>query len=72
MIYCLWITDLYPALQRLQEKGMIRAEWGVSDNNRRARYYELTARGKKQLVEQTRQWRQLAKVIGRILGPEKA
>ena len=64
--------SLYPALQRLEENGWIRAEWGTSDNNRRARFYELTAKGKKQLVRETRQWRRLSDVIGRILGPEEA
>jgi PadR family transcriptional regulator PadR len=64
--------SLYPALQRLEESGWIRADWGTSDNNRRARFYQLTAKGKKQLAEETRQWRRLSAVIGRILGPEEA
>ena len=64
--------SLYPALQRLEERGWIEAEWGVSDNNRKARYYELTKAGRKQLVAQTGQWRRLAAAIGRILGPEEA
>jgi transcriptional regulator len=64
--------SLYPALQRMEEKGWIRADWGVSDNNRRARFYRLTAKGKKQLAEEARQWRRLTEVIGRILGPEEA
>jgi len=64
--------SLYPALQRLESRGWIRAEWGVSDNNRRARYYELTKVGRKQLVAETQQWRRLATAIGRILGPEEA
>jgi PadR family transcriptional regulator len=64
--------SLYPALQRLEESGWIRAEWGTSDNNRRARFYELTAKGRKQLAEETRQWRRLSEVIARILGPEEA
>ena len=61
--------SLYPALQRLEERGWIEAEWDVSDNNRRARYYELTKAGRKQLVSQTTQWRKLTEAIGRILGP---
>ena len=61
--------SLYPALQRLEERGWIEAEWGASDNNRRARYYELTKKGRKQLVSQTNQWRKLTEAIGRILGP---
>jgi PadR family transcriptional regulator, regulatory protein PadR len=63
--------SLYPALQRLETRGWIRAEWGTSDNNRRARFYELTKSGRKQLTAETRQWRRLATAIGRILGPEE-
>jgi len=61
---------LYPALQRLEEKGWIEAEWGVSTNNRRARFYKLTRSGRKQLTHETSQWRRLAAAIGRVLGPE--
>jgi transcriptional regulator len=61
---------LYPALQRLEEKGWIGARWGTSTNNRRARFYSLTARGRRQLVHETSQWRRLAAAIGRVLGPE--
>ena len=61
---------LYPALQRLEEKGWIDAEWGVSTNNRRARFYKLTRAGRKQLTHETSQWRKLAAAIGRVLGPE--
>jgi transcriptional regulator len=64
-------SSLYPALQRLEDRGWIRAEWGTSDNNRKARFYELTRAGRKQLVTETRQWRRLAFAIGRILGPEE-
>jgi PadR family transcriptional regulator, regulatory protein PadR len=64
--------SLYPALQRLEARGWIRAEWGTSDNNRKARFYELTRAGRKQLAAQTRQWRRVASAIGRILGPEEA
>jgi len=64
--------SLYPALQRLEERGWIEAEWGVSDNNRKARFYELTKQGRKQLLAQTNQWRRLAAAIGRILGPDEA
>jgi transcriptional regulator len=63
---------LYPALQRLETKGWIEAEWGVSANNRKARFYSLTKAGRKQLVRETSQWRTLATAIGRILGPERA
>ena len=64
--------SLYPALQRLEAKGWIEAEWGVSDNNRKARFYRLTALGKKQLREETSQWRRMVAAIGRVLGPEEA
>jgi PadR family transcriptional regulator, regulatory protein PadR len=61
---------LYPALQRLEEKGWISAEWGVSTNNRKARFYTLTKAGRKQLVQETGEWRRMAAAIGRVLGPE--
>jgi transcriptional regulator len=64
--------SLYPALQRLEGRGWIAAEWGVSDTNRKARFYELTKAGRRQLVAQTSQWRRLSAAIGRILGPEEA
>jgi hypothetical protein len=64
--------SLYPALQRLEARGWVSAEWGTSNNNRRARFYTLTKAGRKQLVAETRQWRRLADAIGRILGPEEA
>ncbi len=61
---------LYPALQRLEERGWISAKWGTSDNNRRARFYALTAAGRKQLARETDKWERLAAAIGRILGRE--
>jgi PadR family transcriptional regulator PadR len=61
---------LYPALQRLENRGWISAKWGPSANNRRARFYSLTAGGRKQLVKETTRWKRLASAIGRILGPE--
>jgi PadR family transcriptional regulator, regulatory protein PadR len=61
---------LYPALQRLEERGWISARWGTSDNNRKARFYALTAAGRKQLVRETAKWERLAAAIGRILGHE--
>ena len=64
--------SLYPALQRLETRKWIRAEWGTSDNNRKARFYELTAAGRKQLTAETEQWRRLAAAIGRVLGAEEA
>jgi len=64
--------SLYPALQRLEARGWIRADWGISDNNRKARFYELTKAGRKQLAAETQEWRRLAAAIGRVLGPEEA
>ena len=64
--------SLYPALQRLESKGWIRAEWGLSENNRKARFYELTATGRKQLARETSEWRKLVRAMGLILGPEAA
>jgi PadR family transcriptional regulator, regulatory protein PadR len=62
--------SLYPALQRLETRGWIDAEWGASDNNRKARFYTLTKQGKKQPAQQTSQWRRMTKAIANILGPE--
>jgi len=64
--------SLYPALQRLEKKKWIQAEWGVSSNNRRARFYELTQRGEEQLEVQTTGWYQLVAAMGRVLGPDIA
>ena len=61
--------SLYPALHRLEDRGWIAAFWGTSENNRRARYYRLTAAGRKQLIAQTNRWEQLVRAIGRILRP---
>ena len=63
--------SLYLALQRLEDKGWIGAKWGVSENNRKARFYSLTAKGRAQLLQKTSQWRRLARAIGLILGPEE-
>ena len=64
--------SLYPALQRLEDRGWITAEWGTSDNNRKARFYTLTKLGRKQLAAETSKWRRLAAAIAGILGPEEA
>ena len=61
--------SLYPALQRLERRGWITARWGTSENNRRAKYYRLTAAGRKQLEAETTKWERLASAIGRILRP---
>ena len=62
--------SLYPALQRLEAAGWLRAEWGVSDNNRRARFYDLTTAGRKQLSKEASEWRRLAEAVALVLGPE--
>ena len=64
--------SLYLALQRLDDKGYVTAKWGVSENNRKARFYTLTAKGRAQLSQKANQWRRVAQAIGRILGPEEA
>jgi len=61
--------SLYPALHRLERRGWIKAEWGISDNNRRAKYYMLTAKGRKQLTIETGKWDRFAQAITRILRP---
>jgi PadR family transcriptional regulator len=61
---------LYPALQRLEDRGWISAKWGTSSNNRKARFYSLTAAGRRQLAKETTRWKRLSAAIGRILGPE--
>ncbi|MGH9484288.1 MAG: PadR family transcriptional regulator [Terriglobales bacterium] len=58
---------LYPALQRLESRGWIAARWGTSSNNRKARFYSLTAAGRRQLTQETSKWRRLAAAIGRVL-----
>ena len=59
--------SLYPALYRLEEQGWISAEWGVSENNRKARFYKLTAAGRKQLESETANWKQVSAAINLIL-----
>jgi transcriptional regulator len=59
--------SLYPALYRLEAKGWIRSDWGNSENNRRAKFYELTRSGRRQLAEETAGWERFAAAVGRIL-----
>lgn len=59
--------SLYPALHRLERRGWISAEWGASDNNRRAKYYELTRAGRKQLETEAEQWRRLTAAVSLVL-----
>jgi transcriptional regulator len=60
---------LYPALLKLEQEGYIRSEWGVSENNRRAKYYKLTRAGKKQLERETREWEKTTSIVARFLAP---
>ncbi|SRR6266545_4919444 len=62
---------IYAALVRLQERCLIAAEWGASDNNRRARFYSLTRAGRKRLAEETQSWNRLTEVIGRVMAVEE-
>jgi PadR family transcriptional regulator PadR len=59
--------SLYPALHRLEERGWITAEWGTSENNRRARYYRLTAVGRRQLAQETASWEDFVLAVTRVL-----
>jgi PadR family transcriptional regulator PadR len=61
---------LYPALLRLEQRGWISPKWGVSDNNRKAKYYSLTRSGRKQLATETKSWERMAGIIARLLGAE--
>ena len=58
---------LYPALHRLELRGLLSAKWGTSDNNRRAKYYALTAAGRKRLAEETEYWRRMSGAVARVL-----
>jgi PadR family transcriptional regulator, regulatory protein PadR len=62
---------IYASLVRLQQRGWIAAEWGTSDNNRRAKFYAITAQGRKQLAEDAAYWKRLAGVMGRVLSMEQ-
>jgi PadR family transcriptional regulator, regulatory protein PadR len=64
--------SLYPALHRLEDRGWIASYWGASENNRKARYYRLTAKGRKQLAVQISRWEQLVHAIGRVLRPARS
>jgi len=63
---------LYPGLLRLEQRGWITSKWGISDNNRKAKYYSLTRSGRKQLATETATWERMAGVISRLLGAEGA
>jgi PadR family transcriptional regulator PadR len=64
--------SLYPALHRLEDRGMLRSRWGVSENNRKAKFYELTPKGRKELTAATTRWRNMTRAIGLILGDTAA
>jgi transcriptional regulator len=59
--------SLYPALHRMTQEGWLRAEWGASDNNRRARYYSITAAGRRQLAAEEKSWQDLTDAVGKVL-----
>ncbi len=59
--------SLYPALYRLENQGWIRAEWGTSENNRKAKFYELTRAGRRQLTQETESWERFSTAVGRVL-----
>ena len=62
--------SLYPALHRMERRGWLRSHWGASENNRKAKYYQLTRRGEKQLQEQENSWTDFARAVGKVLrGP---
>ncbi|HKI10927.1 MAG TPA: PadR family transcriptional regulator [Candidatus Acidoferrum sp.] len=62
---------LYPALLKLEQEGYIASEWGVSDNNRKAKYYKLTRAGRKQLATETQEWEQTTAILARFLSPKE-
>jgi PadR family transcriptional regulator, regulatory protein PadR len=63
---------LYPALLRLQQRGWIKSEWGFSDKNRKARFYQLTNAGRRQLAAETKNWERISGVMARLLGGQQA
>jgi PadR family transcriptional regulator PadR len=63
---------LYPALLKLEQEGHIASEWGVSDNNRKAKFYKLTHAGRKQLERESRNWEQATSILARFLSPEES
>jgi transcriptional regulator len=61
--------SLYPALHRLESQGLIESEWGVSENNRRARFYSLTPRGRKRIAVEVSNWRRMVDAVNQVLDP---
>jgi PadR family transcriptional regulator len=68
---CVNYGTLYPALLKLEQEGSIASEWGVSENNRKAKYYRLTRAGRKQLEKEARDWAQTTAIVSRFLGPSE-
>jgi PadR family transcriptional regulator len=62
--------SLYPALHRLEDRGWVSSYWGASENNRKAKFYRMTARGREQLARETQRWRQMRRAIGLVMGEE--
>jgi PadR family transcriptional regulator, regulatory protein PadR len=62
---------LYPALLKLEQEGYVKSAWGVSDNNRRAKFYQLTRAGRKQVAKETRDWEQAQAILARFLAPDE-
>ena len=60
---------LYPALLKLEQEGYISSEWGVSDNNRKAKFYKLTRAGRRRVEHETREWQRISAILGRFLAP---
>lgn len=60
--------SLYPALHRLEDRGWLSSSWGASENNRKAKFYELTSLGKRQLTAETKRWNQIVRAIGLVMG----
>jgi PadR family transcriptional regulator, regulatory protein PadR len=63
---------LYPALLKLEQEGYIKSSWGVSDNNRRAKFYQLTRAGRKQVEREAREWNETTEILARFLSPDEA
>ena len=63
---------LYPALLKLEQEGYITSQWGLSDNNRKAKFYELTRAGRKQIAKETQDWEQMTVILARFLNPKIA
>jgi PadR family transcriptional regulator PadR len=63
---------LYPALLKLEQEGYIKSSWGVSDNNRKAKFYQLTRAGKKQVEREAREWNETTAILARFLSPDEA